>query len=43
MNTSNLTRAIAFVASILMTFGTVDLIAGYAYPDAPVVQLASAR
>jgi hypothetical protein len=42
MNASNLTRAIALVASLFMTFGAVDPMAGCAYPDTPVVQLASA-
>ncbi len=43
MNISNLTRAVAFAASLFMTFGTVDPMAGYAYPDTPVAHLASAR
>lgn len=43
MNTSIKTRAAALVASILFTFGTVYLTAGYAYPEAPPVQLASAE
>jgi hypothetical protein len=43
MNTSNLARAAALVVSILVTFGLVDLVASYAYPAAPAVQLASAR
>ena len=42
MNTSIKTRAAALVASILVTFGTVYLTAGYAYPEAPAVLLASA-
>ncbi|MGH8795830.1 MAG: hypothetical protein ACREXI_02130 [Caldimonas sp.] len=41
MNASNLTRAVALVASLFMTFGTVDPMAGYAFRDAPVAQLAS--
>ena len=43
MNTSNLARATALVVSILVTFGVVDLMASYAYPAAPAIQLASAR
>jgi hypothetical protein len=42
MNTSIKTRAVAFVASILVTYGTIDLIATYAYPVAPTALLASA-
>jgi len=41
MNTSIKTRATALVAAILVTFGTIELIADYAYPVAPAVQLAS--
>ena len=40
MNTSIKTRAAALVAAILVTFGTIDLIAGYAYPTAPAIQVA---
>jgi hypothetical protein len=43
MNTSNLARAAALVVSILVTFGLVDLMASYAYPATPAIQLASAR
>jgi hypothetical protein len=43
MNTSNFARATALVVAILVTFGAIDLMAGYAYPAAPAVQLASAR
>lgn len=43
MNTSNLIRATALVVSIVVTFGVVDLMAGYAYPAAPAVQMASAH
>jgi hypothetical protein len=43
MNTSKFARAAALVVSILVTFGAIDLMAGYAYPVAPAVQLASAR
>jgi hypothetical protein len=42
MNTSIKTRAAALVASILTTFATVYLIADYAFPDLPAVQLAAA-
>jgi hypothetical protein len=42
MNTSIKTRAVAFVASILVTFGAIDLIANYAYPVAPAALMASA-
>jgi hypothetical protein len=42
MKTSIKTRAVALVASILLTFGAIDLMAGYAYPVAPAVLLASA-
>ena len=43
MNTSNFARATALVVAILVTFGAIDLMAGYAYPAASAVQLASAR
>ena len=43
MNTSNIARATALVVAILVTFGAIDAMAGYAYPAAPAVQLASAR
>lgn len=42
MNTSIKTRAAALVASILVTFATVYMVAEYAYPEAPATQLASA-
>jgi hypothetical protein len=42
MNTSIKIRAAAFVASILVTFTTVYLVADYAYPEGPSVLLASA-
>jgi hypothetical protein len=42
MNTSLKTRAAALVASILVTFGAIDLVANYAYPVASPVLLASA-
>jgi len=41
MTTSIKTRAVALVAAILVTFGTIDLIADYALPAAPAVQVAS--
>ena len=41
MNTSIKTRAAALVASILVTFGTLYLVADYAYPEAAPVKLAS--
>jgi hypothetical protein len=43
MNTSTVARATALVVAILVTFGAIDLMAGYAYPSAPAVQIASAR
>jgi hypothetical protein len=43
MKTSITARAAALAVAILFTFGTIDLIAGYAYPSAPAVQIASAR
>jgi hypothetical protein len=42
MNTSIKTRAAALVASILVTFTTVWLVADYAYPETPATLLASA-
>jgi hypothetical protein len=41
MNTSIKTRAAALLAAILVTFGTIDLIAAYALPCVPAVQVAS--
>ena len=41
MNTSIKTHAAALIAAIVVTFGTIDLIADYAYPTAPAVQVAS--
>ena len=41
MNTSLKTRATALVTAIVVTFGTIDLIADYAYPTAPAVLVAS--
>jgi hypothetical protein len=42
MNTSIKTRAFALVASILVTFGVIDLMANYAYPVGPAALVASA-
>jgi hypothetical protein len=42
MKTSPKIRAIAFVASMLLTFGAVKAMAEYAYPAAQPMQLASA-
>jgi archaellum component FlaF (FlaF/FlaG flagellin family) len=42
MNTSITSRAAALVASILITFGIVYMVADYAYPEAPATRLASA-
>ncbi|MGZ5131754.1 MAG: hypothetical protein ACXWCU_10725 [Caldimonas sp.] len=42
MNTSIKTRVAAFVASILVTFGSVYMFAEYAYPESAAVLLASA-
>ena len=41
MKTSIKIRAVALVASALVTLGGVDLIAAYAYPSAPTLQVAS--
>jgi len=41
MNTSIKTHAAALIAAIVVTFGTIGLIADYAYPTAPAVQVAS--
>ena len=43
MNTSTTARATALVVAILVTFGAIDLMAGYAYPAAPALQMAAAR
>jgi hypothetical protein len=43
MKTSTSARATALAVAILFTFGAIDLMAGYAYPSAPAVQIASAR
>ena len=42
MTTSIKTRAIAFVAAFVVTFGLVAMVADYAYPVAPAVVLALA-
>lgn len=42
MKTSIKTRIAALVASILITFATIYTVAGYAYPEAPAVLIASA-
>jgi hypothetical protein len=42
MNTSIKARVAAFLASILVTFVSVYVIAEYAYPEAPAVKLVSA-
>jgi hypothetical protein len=41
MNNSITTRVVALVCSILVTFASVYLTAGYAYPDALAILLAS--
>ena len=41
MNTSIKARTAALVAAIVVTFGTIDLIADYAYPTAPAARVAS--
>lgn len=41
MNTSTKTRVTAFVAAAFVTFGAIDLIASYAYPEAPAVLIAA--
>lgn len=43
MNTSIKTRTAALVASVLVTFATVTMVAQYAYPEAPRVQLTSTQ
>ena len=42
MKTSFTSRAAALAAAVLVTFGGVKVMADYAYPEAPAVQLASA-
>lgn len=42
MNTTLKTRAAALVASILITFTTVDLVANYAHPAPEATVVASA-
>ena len=41
MKTSITTRVAALVSAAFLTFGAIDLIADYAYPRAPAVQLAT--
>jgi len=41
MKTSIKTRAAALVSSVLVTFATVYMVAGYAYPESPRLHLAS--
>ena len=41
MKTSITTRVTALIAAAFVTFGAIDLIAEYAYPPAPAVQLAT--
>jgi hypothetical protein len=41
MNTSIKTRVAALVASILVTFASVCVVADYAYPEAPATLFAS--
>ena len=43
MKTSIIASVAAFAAAAFVTFGVIDLIAGYAYPEAPPVRLATAR
>jgi hypothetical protein len=42
MNASIKTRAVALVAAAFVTFGTIDLMAAYAYPSAAPLRAASA-
>jgi hypothetical protein len=42
MKTSITTCVAALVSAALLTFGAIDLIADYAYPAVPAVQLATA-
>jgi len=42
MNTSLTTRLTSFAASIAITLAIVWMVADYAYPPAPAMQLASA-
>lgn len=41
MNISNKARATALVASLLITLGTLLMVANYAYPEAPAVLVAA--
>jgi hypothetical protein len=42
MKTSITTRVIGLITAAFVTFGAIDLIAAYAHPSAPAVQLAMA-
>jgi hypothetical protein len=42
MNTSTTARATALIVAVLVTFGAIDLMAGYAHPAAAAVKIASA-
>lgn len=42
MKTSITTRIAGLIAAAFLTLGAIDLIANYAYPSAPAVQLATA-
>jgi hypothetical protein len=42
MKTSITTRVTAFITAAFITFGAVDLIADYAYPEAQPVRVATA-
>ena len=41
MKTSITTRLAGFAASVLVTFGVVSMMADYAFPTAPAMQIAS--
>jgi hypothetical protein len=43
MKTSIAARVTALAAAVLITFGALDLMAGYAYPSAPAMQIAAAH
>ena len=42
MKTSTTARVAALITAAFVTFGTIDLLADYAYPPTPAVQLATA-
>jgi hypothetical protein len=42
MNTSPTTRLVSFAASVVVTLAIVWMVADYAYPPAPAMQLAAA-